>query len=90
MQEEPLLPSVIHGIPTSVTSLSDQQVVKLSKGPVFAKDPDDKLGFWEFLHSWGGKWMWEGIEAGQDMPYNMTWVMEGMTNNSLIWVTGGS
>ncbi len=57
MWQEPLLPSVIHGIPTSVTSLSDQQVVKLSKEPVLAKDPDDKLDFWEFLHSWGGKWM---------------------------------
>ncbi len=34
--------------------------------------------------------MWEGIEAGQDMPYDMTWVAEGMMNNSLIWVTDGS
>ncbi len=23
------------------------------------------------------------------MPYNMTWVVEGMMNNSLIWVTDG-
>ncbi len=36
MWEEPLLPSVIHGIPTSVTGLLDQQVAKLSKGPVLA------------------------------------------------------
>jgi hypothetical protein len=55
MREEPLLPSAIHGIPTSVTGLSDQQVVKLSEGSVLATDPDDKLGFWELLHSWGGK-----------------------------------
>jgi hypothetical protein len=34
--------------------------------------------------------MWEGIEAGKDLPYNMSWVVEGMANNSLVWVTGGS
>jgi hypothetical protein len=72
MQEEPLLPSVIHGIPTSVTGSSDQQVVKLSKGPVLAKGLDDELIFWELLHSWRGKWMWEGIEAGEDTQYDMT------------------
>jgi hypothetical protein len=90
MREEPLLLLAIHGIPTSVTGLSDQQVVKLCKGPVLAMDPDDKLGFCELLHSWGGKWMWEGIEAVQDTPYDMTCVAGGMTNTSLIWVTDGS
>ncbi len=89
MWEEPLLPSVNHGIPTLVTGLSDQQVVKLSKGPVLTKDPDDKLDFWGLLHSWGAKWMWEGIEAGQDTPYDMTWIAEGMMNNSLICITDG-
>jgi hypothetical protein len=34
--------------------------------------------------------MWEEIEAGKDLPYNMSWVAEGMTNNSLVWVTDGS
>ncbi len=29
------------------------------------------------------------IEAGQDTPDDMTWVAEGMTKNSLIWVTSG-
>jgi hypothetical protein len=45
MREEPLLSLAIHGIPTSVTGLSNQQVVKLSEGPVLATDPDDNLGF---------------------------------------------
>ncbi len=90
MWEEPLSPLVIHGIPTSVTGFSDQQVVKLSKGPALAKAPDKMMDFWEFLYSWGEKWMWEGMEAGKDLPYNMSWVAEGMTNNSLVWVTDGS
>jgi hypothetical protein len=34
--------------------------------------------------------MWEGIEAGQGSPYDMTWVAEGMKNHTLIWVTDGS
>jgi hypothetical protein len=34
--------------------------------------------------------MWEGIEADKDTPYNMTWVAEGMTNNSLILITDSS
>jgi hypothetical protein len=37
MWEEPLSPLAIQGIPTSVTGLSDQQVVKLSEGPALAK-----------------------------------------------------
>ncbi len=90
MREEPLSPLAIQGIPTSVTGLSDQLVVKLSKGPALAKASDKTMDFWEFLYSWGGKWMLEGIEAGKDSPYNMSWVAEGMTNNSLVWVMDGS
>jgi hypothetical protein len=86
-REEPLSPLVIQGIPTSVTGLSDQQVVKLSKGPALAKSSDETMDFWEFLYSWGGRWMWEGVEAGKDLPYNMSWVAEE-TNNSLVWVMG--
>jgi hypothetical protein len=55
MREEPLSSLVIQGIPTSVSGLSDQQVVKLSKRPALAKVPDKMMDFWEFLYSWGGK-----------------------------------
>ncbi len=65
-------------------------MVKLSKGPALAKVPGKTMDFWEFLYSWGGKWIWEGIEAGKDSPYKISWVVEGMTNNSLVWVTNGS
>ena len=34
--------------------------------------------------------MWEGIEAGQGLPCDMTWVAEGIKNYTLIWVTDGS
>ncbi len=34
--------------------------------------------------------MWEGIEAGQGLPYDMSWVTEGIKNHTLIWGTDGS
>ncbi len=34
--------------------------------------------------------MWEGIEASKGLPYDMSWVAEGMKNNTLLWVTDGS
>jgi hypothetical protein len=39
-QGEPYTPDVMLGLPTSVSGLSDQQVVKLSKGPALAKVPN--------------------------------------------------
>ncbi len=34
--------------------------------------------------------MWEGIDDDQDTKLDMTWIAEGMTHNSLIWVTDDS
>ncbi len=34
--------------------------------------------------------MWEGLETGQGLPYDMSWIAEGMKNHTLIWVTDGS
>jgi hypothetical protein len=90
VREAPLLPTVIQGIPTSITSSTAQRVVKLSEGPALAKASNKRLDFWEFLYSWGGEWMWEGIEACQGLPYDMIWVAEGMKNYTLIWVADSS
>jgi hypothetical protein len=69
---------------------SNQQVVKLNEGPAFPQDPEEISNFWKFLHSWEGNWMWEGIDNDQDKKSDMSWKAEGMTHNSLIWVTDGS
>jgi hypothetical protein len=90
VREAPLLPMVIQGTPTSITGSIAQWVVKLSKGPALAKASNKRLDFWEFLYSWGGEWMWEGIEACQGLPYDMIWVAEGMKNYTLIWVADSS
>ncbi len=34
--------------------------------------------------------MWEGINAGTHSKDNLTWIVEGMTNGTLIWTTDGS
>jgi hypothetical protein len=87
---EPYTPDVMLGLPTSVSGLSDQQVIKLSKGPALAKVPEETTNFWRFLYNWGGTWMWEGIDEDKTTKENVTWIAEGMRNNTLIWVTDGS
>ncbi len=88
--EEPLSSATDHGIPISVTGVSTQQVTKLSTGPVLAAATDACTGFWEFLHGWEGTWMWEVIEPGKDTPVNVSWIVEGLREGSLIWTTNGS
>ncbi len=90
MWDEPLLPSVIQGMPTSVSGFTIQHAIKLSEGPALVEATDHAMDFWGFLCSWGGEWMCEGVELGKDLPQDMLWVVEGLTNGSLIWVTDGS
>ncbi len=34
--------------------------------------------------------MWKGIDDDQDTKSDMTWIVEGMMHNLLIWVTDSS
>ena len=52
--EEVLSPATQIGLPTSISRLSNQKVVKLHKGPAFPQAPEEIKNFWEYLHSWGG------------------------------------
>ena len=88
--EEPLLPKMDHGFPISVAGLAVHWVVKLSTGPALATVADARTGFWEFLHSWGGTWMWEVMEPGTDTPAGIQWIVDGLRNGTLIWTTDGS
>ena len=89
-RKELYTPSVVLGLPTSVLGFSDQQVVKLNDGPALATAPKEITEFWKFLYSWGGTWMWEGIEEDQATKEDVTWIAKGMKINTLIWVTDGS
>jgi len=72
--KEPLSLATDHGIPILVTGVSAQRVTKLSTGPALVTATDARTGFWEFLHSWGGTWMWEVIEPGKDTPVDVLWI----------------
>ncbi len=74
------------GAPTSVTTtFSEATVTKHNEGPVLAKGPKQPADFWEFLASWGGEWMWEGIDDSQATKQDLTWLVEGMKTRTLIW-----
>jgi hypothetical protein len=45
---------------------------------------------WQFLASWGGEWMWEGINENQTSKHDLTWLVDVMKNKTLILVTDGS
>ncbi len=70
--EEPLSLARDHGIPILITSVSAQRVTKLSTGPALVAATDACTGFWEFLHGWGGTWMWEVLEPGKDTPVDVS------------------
>ena len=84
------MPLVIQGMPTLVSGSTIQQVIKLSEGPDLVEETDKAINFWVYFCSWGGEWMWEGVEPGKDLPRDMLCVADGLTNGSLIWVTDGS
>ena len=88
--KEPLLPNTDQGVPILVTGLTIQQVVKLSTGPAFATAADAQRGFWDFLHSWGGTWMWDVLEYGKDTPEDLQWLVDSVCNGTSIWATEGS
>jgi hypothetical protein len=87
--EEPLSLATDHGIPILVTGVSAQRVTKLFTGPVLAAATDTRIGFWEFLHGWGGTWMWEVIEPGKDTLADVSWIVKGLQEGSRIWTTDG-
>jgi hypothetical protein len=58
--KEQLRGNHVMGHPVSVQGLDKTHVNKLNIGP--SLEPNN---FWDFLRTWGGEWMWEGIEDGQ-------------------------
>ena len=87
---EDISPTFKRGTPTSVVNFTNMNVNKLNKGDPLAKGPRLPTDFWEFLNTWGGTWMWESIDKSQQTKHNLTWLVEGMKSNTLIWVTDGS
>ncbi len=51
---------------------------RLNEGAPLAKGPLLPTDFWDFLNTWGGMWMWEGINENQPTKHKLTWLVEGM------------
>ena len=83
VSNKPIATMFIKGAPTSVSGLTLQLVTKLSEGPTLAKKREKEMDFGEFLRSWGGVWMWEGLEQGNSSPLDMSWIADGLTLGSL-------
>ncbi len=88
--EEDISPTFKRGAPTSVVRLTNTTINRLNEGAPLAKGPLLPTDFWDFLNTWGGMWMWEGINKNQPTKHELTWLVEGMKSNTLIWVTDGS
>ncbi len=80
----------VMGHPVSVQGVDDMHVNKMNSGPALARGPQQPSNFWEFLRSLGGKWMWNRVKDSQAMKHDLSWLIQGMETNSLIWVTDGS
>ncbi len=78
------------GHPVSVQGVDDTQVNKMNTGPALARGPQQPSNFWEFSRSWGGEWMWDGVKDSQATKLDLSWLIQGMEMNSLIWVTDSS
>jgi hypothetical protein len=88
--KESLRGNHVMGKPVSVQGSEETHVYKLNIGLTLARDPQQPSNFWEYLRNWGGEWMWEGIEDGQATKSGLSWLVQGMKSNTLLWVTDGS
>jgi hypothetical protein len=87
--EEDISPTFKRGAPTSVVIFTTTTVNRLNIGAPLAKGPLLPTDFWDFLNMWGGMWTWEGINKNQPTKHELTWLVEGMKSNTLIWVMDG-
>ncbi len=78
------------GEPVSVQGSDETHAYKLNIGLTLARGPQQTSNLWEYIRNWGGEWMWKGIKDGQATKSDLSWLVQGMRSNSLLWVTDGS
>ena len=52
----------------------------------FCEHSENNKSFLDLLKSWGGKWLWRGLNLNEDP----SWAAECLANNTLVCVTDGS
>jgi len=78
------------GPPTSITPQQSGQIILGQVGSLMTAGPSQPQEFWDFLKSWVGTWMWEGIDKSATEATDLNWLGDAVTNNTAIWVTDGS
>jgi hypothetical protein len=74
-------------VPCTIGMMGDGCVVQRSKETALVKRPSQPTPFFEFLHFWGGKWMWTNIT---NEGTNLQWVVNALQHRPEIWVTDSS
>mmetsp|Transcript_5434 Transcript_5434/g.9896 ORF Transcript_5434/g.9896 Transcript_5434/m.9896 type:complete len:189 (+) Transcript_5434:419-985(+) len=77
------------GLPTSITFKSSGDIILLPTGSPQTSGPYEPDDFWDYLHSWGGDWMWDCLHFDKDAKQDLTWLVEAITNDTAVWVTDG-
>ena len=81
-------------------AITGTRVLLRDTGPSMAAAQPDRQSFWENLDRFGGEWMWESVGCGKGLTWertnitgrtdDMTWLVDGMKNNTITWCTDGS
>ncbi len=89
------LPSCTAGIPITISATqmeSKETIISItSRSPnSFPSSNTTSDTFWDTLISSGGGWMWENFHFQNKEITLVDWIVKGLINRSLIWVTDGS
>ena len=76
------------GVPATVKMINEDLIKLFHTARLKPPEPGaaSKPTFQEFLLSWGGEWMWEGLHLNQDPE----WIVKCLRINRLVCVTDGS
>ena len=77
-------------IPISVRTMLNDTMMITNRGPSIIIGPSDSSYFWGLFDSWGVSLMWEGLDREQPSPKDLSWIINGITNDTLFGVTDGS
>jgi hypothetical protein len=81
------LPNDLKGFLPATVRYDGAKVDLLGSGPPLCwrqdRDPEE---FWDYLHSWGGEWLWDNIYT----PFGFDAVVDAKAGGSAILVTDGS
>ena len=78
-------------IAASANTNEETSFTIVSRSPNFLSQPTDKsTTFWNTLISGGDDWMWQKFHFANNEDTSVDWIVFGLSNGTLMWVTDGS